>query len=312
LFQAASGTDVDTFLLVVLQSRSARLVLSKTAELKHYLQTLKTSIRQHEARHPLMMNRLQCRTFDWPKTESAVGDCTSGNLRAAHEEYPYTQFVPLHYEQNYGYPLLVWLHGGGDSEKQLRRIMPLVSMRNYVAVAPRGTQEVPNRAGNGRGFQWLQTPAHVSQADEAVRAAIAQTQRRFHIRHDRIFLAGYESGGTMAFRIAAEHPEQYAGVLSLCGPFPTQGAPLAKLNTVRQLSLFVAACRNGKFYPTTQVCDNLRLFHSAGMSITLREYPGEDGLSQRMLADVDRWIMEQIVGPTTMADAIPPRQSGVN
>jgi phospholipase/carboxylesterase len=259
-----------------------------------------------------MMNRLQDQTFAWPKTESNTGLCTSGKFRAPEGESSHAQFAPLHYEQNYGYPLLVWLHGGGDSEKQLRRIMPHVSMRNYVAVAPRGTLEVPHRAGIGRGFQWPQTPQNVSLAEEGIRAAIAGARRQFHIRPDRIFLAGYESGGTMAFRLAAEHPEQYAGVLSLCGPFPTQGAPLAKLNTVRQLPLFVTACRNGSYYPTTQVCDDLRLFHVAGMSITLREYPGEDGLSAQMLADVDRWIMEQVVGPTAMADVVPPRQSEVN
>src|SRR5262249_32618545 len=145
-------------------------------------------------------------------------------------KYPHAQFAPLHYEQNYAYPLLVWLHGGGDSEKQLRRIMPLVSMRNYVAVAPRGTLEVPHRAGSGSGFQWSQTSQHIAQAEEGIGAAIAETCEKFNIRTDRIFIGGYESGGTMAFRIAAENPNQYAGVLSLCGPFPTQGAPLAKLN----------------------------------------------------------------------------------
>ena len=35
-----------------------------------------------------------------------------------------TFFVPLHYEPNYAYPLLVWLHGPQDDQGQLKRIMP--------------------------------------------------------------------------------------------------------------------------------------------------------------------------------------------
>ncbi len=258
------------------------------------------------------MNRLQGQTFAWPQSESTAGACSSGIFHAASDkDYPHAHFAPLHYEQNYGLSapsLVAWRW------RYRKTTAPHHAVGEHAELCcrrPARTIEVPHRSGTGRGFQWAQTFDHAAQAEEAIRAAIASTQRRFNIRHDRIFLAGYESGGTMAFRIAVENPDQYAGVLSLCGPFPTEGAPLAKLHTVRRLPLFVAACRNGSYYPTQQVCNNLRLFHSAGMSITLREYPGEDGLSQRMLSDVDRWIMEQIVGPPTTA-VVPPHQSGVN
>ncbi len=241
-------------------------------------------------------------TADW---------CAAGTISSADGDCPHAVFAPLHYEPNYAYPLLVWLHGGGDSERQLRRIMPAVSLRNYVAVAPQGTLSVPRKNNPGNGYRWVQTPEHVAQAEQRVLASIAAAQLRFHIRPDRIFLAGYECGGTMAFRIGTEHADRFAGLVSLSGPFPTQGTPLAKLDVVRELPLFVAACREGKYYPTEQVCDNLRLFHSAGMSITLREYPGEDGLTPQMLADIDRWIMEQITLPPAVAVTPDAHESGV-
>jgi len=260
------------------------------------------------------MNRLQLKS---PASAASLAPVIprseAGSFYSSHDAEVSAQswFAPLHYESNYGYPLLVWLHGGGDSEHQLRRIMPHISLRNYVAVAPRGTLEVPRHSGRGTGFSYVQNPDHVSQAHDRVRFAIDEAQRRFNIRPDRIFLAGYECGGTMAFRIAVREPFEFAGVISLCGAFPAQGAPLANLNSLRQLPLFVASCRQGQSYPPHQVCDDLRLFHSAGMSITLREYPGEDGLSPSMLADVDRWIMEQITSPEAIPDLSPPRQTGV-
>ena len=38
----------------------------------------------------------------------------------------------------------------------------------------------------------------------------------------------------------------------------------------------------------------LRLFHAAGLSIVLRQYPCGQELTEQMLRDVDRWIIEQI------------------
>ena len=63
-------------------------------------------------------------------------------------------FGPLHYEAGYAYPLIVWLHGWGDDETQLKRVMPLVSMQNFVAVAPRGTRPVPAEEEGKQGYTW--------------------------------------------------------------------------------------------------------------------------------------------------------------
>ena len=71
---------------------------------------------------------------------------------APRRSFPYSVFMPLHYEKNYAYPLIVWLHANGHNERQLAQIMQLVSMRNYVGVAPRG---VAASAGTAAfGFDW--------------------------------------------------------------------------------------------------------------------------------------------------------------
>ncbi|HEY2880805.1 MAG TPA: dienelactone hydrolase family protein [Pirellulales bacterium] len=270
------------------------------------------------------MNRLQtAQIAALPGWSTELSRCETGRFPAAAEAATHALFAPLHYEANYGYPLLVWLHGSGDSERQLRRIMPHVSLRNYAAVAPRGTMQMspPARESDVNsqtaaeesphqrvpGYRWVQSPQHIAQAEQRVSAAIAAAREKFNIREDRIFLAGYECGGSMAFRIAMQNPDQFAGVLSLCGGFSRDHAPLANLDAIRQLPLFVASCRQGTYYPSEQVCDDLRLFHAAGMSITLREYPGEDGLSIATLADIDRWIMEQIIAPPPAVSDIAKR-----
>ena len=103
-----------------------------------------------------------------------------------------------------------------------------------------------------------------------------------------------DTGGTMAFRIAMNYPDQFAGVLSICGPFPTDHRPLGRLAAARHLPVFLAVGRDSSEFSPAQACENLKLFHSAGMSVSLRQYPCAHELTPDMLADVDRWVMEQV------------------
>jgi phospholipase/carboxylesterase len=219
----------------------------------------------------------------------------------------YTTFAPLHYEKNYSYPLLIWLHGPGDDERQLQRIMPLISMRNYVAIGLRATEA---DAANGRGFRWSSTDSGLFSAEQGIFECIDIASKKFHIARHRVFLGGYQCGGTTAFRLALKHPHHFAGVLSVGGPFPTGNRPLVHLNQIRQLPLFIAHCRDSASYPVEQTCDELRLFHAAGLHVTLRQYPCGDELDTQMLHDMDVWMMELITGISASTDDEVPTQPG--
>jgi phospholipase/carboxylesterase len=245
------------------------------------------------------MNRIQ-------SLSAALGEITfrepvapelgAAQFTPARDESPLALFAPLHYERNYAYPLVVWLHGPSDDENQLKRIMPLVSMRNYAAVAVRGTRRADRVAGKA-GYRWSQEQGDVMLAEQRVFDAIDAARRRFHVSPRRIFLAGFDCGGTMAFRLAMDHPHQFAGVLSLCGAFPAGRGALRSLADARRVPIFLACGRDSQHYSSEAVCEHLKLFHSAGLHVALRQYPCGQELSPAMLADVDRWIMEQIAAP---------------
>lgn len=226
---------------------------------------------------------------------------TAGSARVERGS-AYALVAPLHYEPNYAYPLIVWLHGPGEDEQQVKRIMPLVSMRNYVSVAPRGTLSLPAPAGSPPAYSWSQASDHQAAAEQRVLDCIEAAARGFNIARQRIFLAGYEAGGTMALRLAMSAPRRFAGVLSLGGPFPEGRNPLGRYAEARRVPLFVACGQDAVRYPADRVCEDLRLYHSAGMAVSLRVYPGGDEISPHMLPDMDRWIMEQIASSKQLAD----------
>lgn len=198
-------------------------------------------------------------------------------------------FGPLHYEPDYAYPLIVWLHGSGGSEADARRVMPHISMQNFVAVAPRGTQPVSQRK---LGYRWSQK--HVAAAESRVLQALEMAESRFHIAANRIFLGGFDCGATMAYRIAFAHPHKFAGVVAACGGFPTGRRPFARLAESRKLPVLMLYGEQSEVYPPEAACADLRLFHAAGLDTTLRQYPSGQSLSKEMLGDVNRWVMERI------------------
>lgn len=233
-----------------------------------------------------------------PKRHKAA--LSAGQYTASHGERHTALFAPLHYEPNYAYPLLVWLHGPNDDESQLKRIMPLVSMRNYVAVAPRSPQSA--RAGGGDALvAWSQTGENWSLGEQVVFDAIEAAQCRFHVAPRRIFVAGFDSGGTMAFRLAMDFPQRFAGVLSLCGRFPAGQTPLKRIALARQVPIFLACGRDSRRYAPLEVCEHLKLFHTAGMNVSLRQYPCGQEMVPAMLGDMDRWMMEQISATSAVA-----------
>ena len=200
-------------------------------------------------------------------------------------------FAPIHYEPGYAYPLIVWLHDNGGCARELRRIMPLISVRNYVGAAAQiGVH--PQVAGSREC--WPQNPDGIESAADSVARCIESAQRRFHVHHQRVFLVGHGAGGTMALRLALQMPLPVAGVVSLNGAFPRGHCPLARLNVARQLPVLMMTCEESHRYPAKQVVDDLRLLHAAGFSLAVRHYLCGDDLYTDMFQDLDRWLMAQV------------------
>ncbi len=215
-------------------------------------------------------------------------------LESRRSETPFATFSPVSYEPGYAYPLIVWLHSAGSSERELPQVMQHMSVQNFLAVAPRGS--VGRQGDNRRGGQWAwsQTAEGIAAAESSVADAIEAAADRFHVHTNRVFIAGTGTGGTMALRLALQRPEWFAGAVSLDGPLPKGHRPLSRVNLAREVPLLLSASRESKGYTESLLCGDLALLHSAGCQVAVRQYPGDDDLTTSMLADMNRWIMEQV------------------
>jgi len=199
-------------------------------------------------------------------------------------------FTPLGHEPGYDYPLLVWLPGTAAAEEparrgrrrgfELGRAMKRVSLRNFVAVEPVLSTDTDRDIG----------------IEEAVWRSIDRVSDRIAIHRRRIFLVGHRDGGSDAFRIACRHPREFAGVVSLGGAFPLDEALFSQLADVRRLPMLFCCRRDEAVVQAARIDGTLRLFHAAGAALAMRIYPGGSDLSASILADVNRWVMDEVCG----------------
>ncbi len=208
----------------------------------------------------------------------------------------YSLFIPQHYEAQYAYPLVVWLHSDGADHSQLLKMMPQLSRRNFAAVSV-------GSADRHEDSCWQQDAHSIGQTAEQLQVAIEHAKLRLNIDDGRIFIAGSGSGGTMAMRMAFSFPDWFAGIACLNGEIPVNLRPLANWQNCRQVPVFWAHARRSKSFEESTLCVQLRLLHIAGFSIMLKQYPCDDQLNARVFSDMNDWIMETIA-ENSPADSI--------
>jgi predicted peptidase len=116
---------------------------------------------------------------------------------------PVAVYVPTSYVPGKAAPLVVFLHGRGETETQLlapKFVADLAEKSGTIVVAP-----------YGRAYY------DFSGSESDVYDALAAAKSAFTIDDRRRFLAGFSMGGFSVYRIAPMKPNEWAGVMSISG-----------------------------------------------------------------------------------------------
>jgi phospholipase/carboxylesterase len=200
-------------------------------------------------------------------------------------------FTPLGYEPGYDYPLIVWLPDHTTARFDIGRAMKRLSLRNFLAIEP-----------------VIGPRDDAATREDAVWRSIDRICDRASVNSARIYLVGQGAGGSEAFRIACRHPQAFGGVVSLGGPFPLEEALFSRLFEVRRLPMLLCCHREAPAESIRHTDKTLRLFHAAGAMLAMRIYPGSNDLSKAILCDVNRWLMDEVCGTSTLVAAPCARQ----
>jgi len=145
------------------------------------------------------------------------------SLKVGGKEMPYLLYLPPNYTASGKMPLMLFLHGRGESQGPLS------------VVAKWGP---PSRVEHGYFYPCViaspQCPAAESwdQAGQQrlLVALLDHLTKTLPIDTDRIYLTGLSMGGYGSWRLAADHPDRFAAVAPVCGAGnPADAAKLKSL-----------------------------------------------------------------------------------
>lgn len=231
-------------------------------------------------------------SLTWHKSRPAEGFYTSTVMPP--RGLPVRTFLPTGYEPNYPYPLLVFFHGRGSSEEQVLRLAPEVSRRNYVCISLRGPARLA-LPGDGDGVApgWDGDDCDSLMEDYVLRA-VERTRRDYHIHSERIYLAGFCEGATLAYKLGFAFAGKIAGIIALNGSLPHTDGPLFRYQDARQLRVFIGHGIANSVVPLGLARRDFRLLYTAGVNVRLQTYPTTHRLHADMLRDINRWVMGQV------------------
>jgi len=141
-----------------------------------------------------------------PAVESTPGETITLEAKSDELAVTYLVVLPPDYDRTREHPAIVTLHGiGSTAESQLKFWQNAAAHLGAVLVAPTNIIE------EKQGYEYS--------LDEHARylAVLADIRRRFSIDSNRVFLTGHEIGAFAAFDLGISHPDEIAGLVSICG-----------------------------------------------------------------------------------------------
>jgi predicted esterase len=128
----------------------------------------------------------------------------------------YVVILPDEYDPARTYPLVVLLHGYGQSPEQFADVAKYINPREYVYIVPEGPYTALD--SEGKGFSHLrelenyqEDAASVSTTADWIIRAADDAMKRYPIKGKKFYMIGFSQGAALAHITAALYPERIAG-----------------------------------------------------------------------------------------------------
>jgi|SRR6056297_2487576 len=200
------------------------------------------------------------------------------------EKLNYYLYLPDNYKPDSGekFPLLLFLHGGGESGDSL------------VAIKRNGP---PKLITEGKNFPFLilapQNPYQNKWWNtRAVKQLLDSIVATNNVDLNRVYLTGLSRGGGAAWEMAVQYPQTFAAMAVVCGMAPLPYASWIN----KEMPIWVFHGEDDKSIPVSESDDMVAKLKEMGYDIKYTRYPGvghDSWIQAYETEELYDWFVEQ-------------------
>lgn len=202
-------------------------------------------------------------------------------LKHGGESYPYVVYVPRNYDASRKWPLIVFLHGAGESGtdglKQMQVGIGSAIQLNaaewpFIVLMP----QKPNVK-----LAW-------EDLDEPVMEMLARARKDYNVDGSRLYITGLSQGGHGTWILGARHADLWAAIAPVCGyaglrletppsgekPFPATLQDIGK--ALKDMPLWAFHGEADQVVSVTETKNLVAAVEAAGGHPRMTLYPGVD------------------------------------
>lgn len=220
----------------------------------------------------------------------------------------YLVVLPDEYDGATRYPLVVLLHGYGQSAVQFASVASMIGTHEFLYVVPEGPYTALD--SEGKGFSHLREKDDYSEDTASVSSTAAwvlnvahDAMQKYPVEGNRFWVVGFSQGGAMAHVIAARYPADVAGYCTHGGYIIKGQITPQQLDAEQQQGVHVLLT-HGKDDPAVPFLEGVyaaNMLRQSGIDVKLVALDVPHSFEPEVGLAVHDWLKEQL------APATPPR-----
>jgi predicted peptidase len=207
------------------------------------------------------------------------------------KEAKYVLFVPAGYTGDKAYPLILFLHGAGETQGGMKQpvevgIGPAIKKQEktfpFITIFPQ-SQKRTWQAGS-------------PDADRAL-AILDDVKKEFKVDDKRVYLTGLSMGGYGTWSLAQKYPDRWAAIAPICGGIGRRTTADDFKAAAEKVKDIPCWCFHGDADPAVPVAQSrgmMKALWEAGAHPNYSEYPGVGHNSwdkAYATADLYEWLL---------------------